>query len=67
MIVLLYDMSYIYDLNLHCQRYPHNTAHYYNYGLFKSLVEKELVKYSENRKGTLMQIWKSFYLSQIIS
>ena len=39
-----------YDLNLHCQHYPHNTAHYYNYGHFKCLVEIELVKNSENLK-----------------
>ena len=39
-----------YDLNLHCQHYPHNTTHYYNYGHFKCLVEIELVKNSENLK-----------------
>ena len=36
------------DLNLHCQDYPYKTAHYYNYGHFKCLMEIELVKNSEN-------------------
>ena len=38
------------DLNLHCQYYPHNTAHYSNYGHFKCLFEIELVKNSETSK-----------------
>ena len=39
-----------YDLNLHCQHYPHKPDHYYNYGPFKCLVEIELAKNSENLK-----------------
>ena len=46
-----------YDFHLHCQHYPHNTAHYYNFAHFKCLVEIELVKNSENRKFSFFSVY----------